>query len=385
VSQTIYFDNAATTFPKPEIVYETMDKVYRSIGVNAGRSSYRIAREANEIINETRTNLAKLVNFKTPNRIVFAPSATIAMNQIINGLKWDDRKTVYVTPFEHNAIMRPLHYIQKKHHIDIEIIQFDEKSFEIDMENLKINFSQKRPDYIFLSHVSNVTGYILPVELIAEVAKKYNAVIILDCAQSMGLLPIDTEKLDVDYLVFAGHKTLYGPFGIAGFIDKSDFKLSYFLAGGTGSDSLNLDMPDYYPTIYEVASPNIQAIAGLNAAIKWIDETGIDNIRIREEELTLRLTEGLSGIYGAKLYLPKKETDRTGIISCTFDDADSNEVGKLLDEYSIAVRTGYHCAPNIHNFLSTTAKGGTVRFSLSYFNTVEEIEYLINCLTDLDL
>jgi cysteine desulfurase family protein len=384
MKQTIYFDNAATTFPKPEIVYETMDKVYRSYGVNAGRSSYNLAREANKLINQTREGLAELVNVNNPNKVIFTPSATIAMNQIIFGLDWGMNKTVYVTPFEHNAIMRPLHYIRKKHNINIKTIPFDPETFELDYEKMTLEFSRSQPDFIFMSHVSNVTGFILPITRIVESAKKYDSTIVLDCAQSMGLIPIDAEELEVDYLVFAGHKTLYGPFGIAGFIDRSKISLNQYTIGGTGSDSLNLDMPDYYPAKYEAASHNIHAIAGLNAALRWIKDTSVQEISKKEMELTEKLIHGLKQIYGVKLYLPKNLQNHVGIVSCTFDDYKPDELGQLLDEdYDIAVRTGYHCAPIIHDFMATKDIGGTVRFSLGYFNDDKDIDHLLECLHEL--
>ena len=238
MEKTVYLDNAATTFPKPNSVYEDMDMFYRNFGVNAGRGSYKLAREASNLINETRNKLASLVNYDHAEKVIFAPSATIALNQIIGGIEWSENKTVYVTPFEHNAIMRPLEYIKEKYNIKIEVIPFDSVTFEVDIAALNLKFSRNSPDFIFMSHVNNVTGFILPVKEIIQASEKYNSVIILDCAQSMGLIPIDVKKIKADYFVFAGHKTLYGPFGIGGFIDNSKIKLSQTIVGGTGSDSL---------------------------------------------------------------------------------------------------------------------------------------------------
>ncbi|MBZ9634601.1 aminotransferase class V-fold PLP-dependent enzyme [Clostridium sp. FP1] len=384
MSNTIYLDNAATTFPKPEIVYKEMDSNYRKFGVNAGRSSYGLAREANNIISDTRKNLSELVGLDDYTKIIFTPSATIALNQIIGGLEWDSSKTVYVTPFEHNAIMRPLHYIQKKYNINIEVIPFDSETFELKRDEMQLKFATKYPDYIFMSHVSNVTGYILPIEEIISEGKKYDAIITVDGAQSVGLLPINIKNLDVDYLVFAAHKTLYGPFGIAGYIDNSSNSLNEFITGGTGSDSLNLNMPCKYPDKYEVASHNIQAIAGLNAAITWIKEVGIQNIFNKEKDLTEKLIQGLKDIYGIKLYLPKNMTNHVGIVSFNLNDYNPNELGQVLDgDFNIATRIGYHCAPLIHDFMNTKEKGGTVRVSLGYFNKQNDIEYIIKSLEKL--
>lgn len=384
MEKTIYFDNAATTFPKPNKVYEDMDMNYRSFGVNAGRSSYKLAREASDLISETRKKLAALVNYDQEEKVIFSSSATIALNQIIGGLDWDENKTVYVTPFEHNAIMRPLSYIKDKFNIQIEIIPFDPVTFELDIAELNLKFSRNFPDFIFMSHVSNVTGFILPVEEIIQASEKYNSVVVLDCSQSMGLIPIDVKKIKADYFVFAGHKTLYGPFGIGGFIDNSKVKLSAVITGGTGSDSLNLEMPDTYPGKYEAASPNILSIAGLHSALEWISDLGIDNIREKEIKLTKELIEGLKDIDEIKIYLPENLDNHVGIVSFNLENYNPDELGQILDEdFNIAVRTGYHCAPLIHNFLNTVDRNGTVRLSLGYFNESEDVEYMIRCLKEL--
>lgn len=384
MERTIYFDNAATTFPKPEVVYNQMDKFYRNFGVNAGRGSYALAREASRIIDKTRCLVSEIVNIDDANKVIFTASATQAMNQIINGLQWDEGKTVYVTPFEHNAIMRPLEYIRKKYNIRIEVIPFDNETFELDTDKLKFQFSMKHPDYIFISHVSNVTGYILPVDEIVNEAQKYNSIITLDCSQSMGLIPINVKKLNLDYFVFAGHKTLYGPFGIAGYIDNSKIILSEVLTGGTGSDSLNLSMPKETPGRYEAGSHNIQAIAGLNAALEWIKIEKIENIKEKEVKLTKKIIDGLKDIYGLKLYVHKNELRHVGIVSFNIEGYKPSELGQILDQdFNVAVRTGYHCAPLVHDFLKTREKGGTVRVSLGYFNNMEQIDYLLECLQEL--
>lgn len=384
MEKTTYLDNAATTFPKPNKVYEDMDIFYRNFGVNAGRGSYKLARDASKVIDDTRRKLASLVNFHHVERVIFTSSATIALNQIIGGLEWGENKTVYITPFEHNAVMRPLEYIREKFNIKIEIIPFDPITFELNIEELNLKFSRRFPDFIFMSHISNTTGFILPVEEIIQAAEKYNSVITLDCSQSIGLIPVDIKKIKADYFVFAGHKTLYGPFGIGGFIDNSKIKLSEFIIGGTGSDSLNLKMPDTYPAKYEAASPNILSIAGLNSALDWINDIGIDNIREKEVKLTRELIEGLKGIDGVKMYLPENLNNHIGIISLNVEGYNPTELGQILDQdFNIAVRTGYHCAPIIHNFINTENLGGTVRISLGYFNSIDDVNYLVRCFSEL--
>ncbi|WFD11310.1 aminotransferase class V-fold PLP-dependent enzyme [Tepidibacter hydrothermalis] len=381
----VYLDNAATTFPKPERVYEQMDKVGRAYGVNAGRSSYKLAKMANKLIDETKSELGSLVN-TNENDIVFSPSATIAFNQILQGLDFKTINNVYVTPFEHNAVMRTLNFLQKKYKFDIIIIPFDNKTFELDKSKLKIKFANNNPDIIIMSHVSNVTGYILPIEEIIQVASKYQPIVILDAAQSLGLISIDLSKLDVDFLVFAGHKTLYGPFGIAGFINNyKKGNLNEYILGGTGSDSLNLNMPEEGPLRYEAGSQNINAVAGLNASLKWIKETGVENIFRKKKILTEKIISKLQKLYDINLYIPNNLDRHIGIVSFCLGDYNSNELGQILDEeFNISVRSGYHCSPFMQEFLQTQHNSGTVRISLGYFNSEEDIDKLIESLEELE-
>lgn len=382
--KTVYFDNAATTFPKPEVVYSCMDAVNRNLAVNAGRGSYALAREATSIIDEARLNLGKLINVKNTKDVIFAPSATIALNQIILGLEWNEYQNIYVSPFEHNAVMRPLHYIQAKFGINIIEIPFNKGTLELELDNMKAMFASKQPDYVFLSHISNTTGYILPVERIIAESKKYSAVVILDCAQSMGLLPIDIQEMNADFLVYAGHKTLYAPFGIGGFIKNSNVVLNKVLNGGTGSDSLNLDMPDTSPMAFEAASPNVVAVAGLNAALKWQRGLSHNEVLSVEKKLSDYLIQQLNEIKGIKQYLPKDLQRHIGTVSFNLNGYNADDLGAILDQdFNIAVRTGYHCAPFIHELLETKDKKGTVRVSMSFFNTKQEIDYLVNALKEI--
>jgi cysteine desulfurase family protein len=385
VSELIYFDNAATTFPKPEEVYRQMDYANRNLSVNAGRGSYGLAMQASKLIEGTRKNLAELINLDVYNNVVLTPSATIALNQIIFGSTWDEYKNVYVTPFEHNAIIRPLKYLEKKYNIKIFVIPFDNETFELNIDKLKYDFSRNAPDYIFTTHISNVTGYIIPVEDIAEIARQYNPIITVDCSQSMGLLPIDCLKTSADYLVFAGHKSLYGPFGIGGFIDvRGKMELSEVILGGTGSDSLNPDMPNSLPHKYESASYNIQAISGLNAALNWIKSESVQEIYEKENILTAKVIDGLNQISGIRVYKPSDIKKITSIVSFNLHDLNANDVGLILDQdFNIAVRSGYHCAPLVHDFLNTRRTGGTVRISVGYFNNEKQIEYLLHSLRNI--
>jgi len=376
----IYLDNAATTFPKPEVVYQAMDKMNREGAVNAGRGSYRLAQAASKLIGETKDLLRQLVHVDISAAVVFAPSVTIAMNQIVNGLGLREKAVVYVSPYEHNAVARSIHELSKKRNLIIKEIPIN-SDLEIDLEKLKYEFSKDKPDAVFCTHVSNVTGYILPVEKMFEEAKRYGSINVLDAAQSMGLVQIRADLMQVDLIAFAGHKTLYGPFGIGGFINVSGVPLDVFISGGTGSDSLNLEMPSGKETRYESSSCNIVAIAGLNAALKVIDP---DVHMAHEKELGDYLIEKLSEIRSVKMYVPKDRTAHVGIVSFVVDGYNSEDIGTILDEdFDIAVRTGYHCAPFIHRHLKDLSTLGTVRIGIGQFTTKGEMDLLIEALKEI--
>ena len=376
--ESIYFDNAATTYPKPEIVYKTMDKLNREIGVNIGRGGYRKSREAYKIYQETKDLLKKLVS--SNGEVIFTSSATNAFNKLIYGLNIEKNANVYITPFEHNAVARPLNYYAKKNGFNIRIIPYNEE-FEVDWKKLGHNCSLEEPDYLFVNHISNVTGFINEPNKIIEFLSEYKPISIIDGAQSVGLLKINMIKENYDYLVFAGHKTLYGPFGVAGFMTKTNKeinKLEPMTHGGNGSDSLNTEVFNEH----EVGSPNIMSVFGLNASLKWLSEIGLDTMINKKLELTKYAIDKLVDIYGLKVY--EKENKQIGIISFTHSEYKPDILAQILDQdFDIAVRSGYHCAPYIHDLLETKYTGGTLRISLGYFSTRLEIDRLIMSLKEL--
>lgn len=378
----IYLDNAATTFPKPEKVWDVMDEMNRTCSINAGRGAYNLANRAASIIDETKGNIAKLVGLQESSKIIFTPSVTIAINQVLNGIEWTPGDIIYVSPYEHNAVARTVNLICKNYGVKMFEIPICANTLEIDIDALRYMFMKNPPKCVCVNAVSNVTGYILPIKEILETAKKYDAITIVDTAQALGLIPINIEELGADFIVFAGHKTLYGPFGIGGFIYNSQYNLKEFIVGGTGSDSLNLCMPSTIPAKYECSSQNIVSIAGLNAALKWRAERR--NIEEREHVLTQYTLQQLGKLSGIRLYVPEDQKKHIGIISLNICGYKAEDVGLLLDQdYGIAVRTGYHCAPFIHKWLKDQEYQGTVRISIGYFNTEEDIDIFINALKEL--
>lgn len=380
----IYLDNAATTFPKSEKVYQTMDDVNRRLAVNAGRGSYALAREATALIQKTKKCLADMVKADGMAEIVFTASATLAFNAIIGGINWQGDEVVYVSPYEHNAVMRTLYGYHKKYHFSIRELPLCE-DLSIDLERMSYLFAQTPPQILFLNMVSNVTGYVLPTDEIVACAKQYKCNVILDAAQALGMVPIDLREIGADFLVFAGHKALGGPFGVGGFIRQGSYQLHPVLYGGTGSNSLALDMPEGEEG-FEPGSPNIVAIAGLYAALEEIrDGTVRKNNWEKEKHKRKILVDGLSRLSSVKIYGTSVDERQAGIVSINLEGYRADELGMLLDEdYGIAVRTGYHCAPLIHRYLNDEIYGGTVRISLGHFTTPEDVQELITALQELE-
>ena len=376
----IYLDNAATTFPKPERVYTALETANRELSFNAGRGSYKAARAASAIIDDTKNRLLSLFHATGYADIVFTPSVTHALNQVLNGLDLTGNSVIYVSPYEHNAVARTVYQLSVNSGASVKMLPLT-KDLQIDLEKAKYQFSINSPSVVILNALSNVTGYILPVAEIFLMAKEYGAIPVLDAAQAAGLIDLDMPALNADVLCFAGHKTLMGPFGIGGFLIKHGITLKKVLTGGTGSASLTLDMPEEAPGRYEASSTNVVAIAGLNASLKGLD---INEHRKTLRELTEYLLEALNSIPSVNL-MGTFDTDKTlGIVSFVVEGYQSDEVGIILDdEYDIAVRTGYHCAPYIHDYLGDKPYHGTIRIGIGQFNTKEDIDALISAIKSL--
>lgn len=374
----IYLDNAATTYPKAEEVYLALDKANRELAFNAGRGAYVASQRVFDMITETRSLLADLVG-ATGEVVSFESSATEALNIIINGLDLSEGDTVYVSPFEHNAVIRPLYYLRKKKQIQIAILPFDKNTWDIDEEKMNDMFALKKPAAIFLSHVSNVTGYILPYEKVFSKAKQYKSINVLDCSQSLGVL--NPKKANIDFMVFAGHKSLYASFGVAGFMNLSNVHLNITKSGGTGSDSLNHEMAASGNLRYEAGSINGVAIAGLNASLKWLKK---NDIYSHEKQLTEYLIDKLRKESKIEVYLPESKDNILGIVSINVDGYQPSDVGMILSEdFGICVRTGYHCSPFVHDFIGSKDKLGTVRISLGAFSTQAEIDAICDAIMGL--
>lgn len=368
-----YFDNAATTYPKPECVYEFMDKFYRENGGSAGRGQYALAQTAGGLISDTRERIRELLHCPAK-QVVFTPTATIALNIIIQGIVKGGAKNIYISPFEHNAVTRTLHIFEIEDRIKVYQLNVTDE-LEYNLEKIRYQFDSVRPDAVIISHASNTIGLIAPVEEIFACAKKYDALTIVDMAQSAGLVDCNIGMESFDFAVFAGHKTLYGPTGISGFVMKSEIKLPLVIFGGTGFESANQDMPESIPERFEMGTLNIVGIAGLNAALKWIQDKTIEQISKKEERNRRKLLEILKRYDFIKIVGNNSDRRYVGIVSCLVEGISSDSAGNIFSKQGISVRTGLHCAPLAHRFINTFP-AGTVRFSVSYFTNEEDYRQL---------
>lgn len=372
-----YFDNAATTYPKPEKVYSFMDKFYRMNGGNAGRGQHALAQTAGTLIEETRTLIQRVLQCPAK-QVIFEPTATIALNIIIQGIIKLGIRNVYISPFEHNAVTRTLHHFEKDGAIKVHKLVVTQE-FKYDLEKIRYQFENIKPDFVIISHASNTIGLVAPVEEVFSLAKRFGAYTLVDMAQTAGLVDLNVGLNTIDFAVFAGHKTLYGPTGISGFVMEPSIELPPVIFGGTGYESANQDMPESLPEKYEMGTINIAGMAGLNAALKWILETSKEILIRREEENRLRLLEIINdydylhvvgNVYGQQY---------VGIVSCIMDGISSDSAARIFEQQDISVRTGLQCAPLAHQFLGTYP-AGTIRFSVSYFTTDEDFQKLQEAL-----
>lgn len=376
----IYLDNAATTFPKPEIVYKTMDTFYRTLGANPGRSGHKMAMLAEKEIEDTRNVIARLFGIKDPGRFIFTFNATDAINMGIKGLlKSGDH--VITTYLEHNAVSRALYGLEKRKVITITKARNSVEGF-IDPDDIK---SAIKPNtkLIVISHAPNVLGTIQPIQEIGNIARENNVIFMVDAAQTTCVCEIDVNKSYVDMLAFTGHKGPLGPTGTGGIYVGERVNLEPWREGGTGFEPASLSQPEELPFKLESGTPNTVGIAGLRAGIEYVLSKGISNIRTHEQKLIKILINALEHDRRFILYGTADINKKVGILSINIRGYKPLEVGAILDQsFDIAVRPGLHCAPFAHQMLGTFPDG-TVRISTGLFNTEDDINQLIKALNKI--
>lgn len=366
----MYFDNGATTYPKPEVV---LDKIYETMkykGGNSGRGMSSMSLDINRYIYNTRSIIAGLINAKNPMDISFTKNCTEALNFGIQGiLKKGDH--VITTSMEHNSVLRPLYELKEKGLIQLDIVWADEQGLV--EPNDFIAYIKDNTKLIISTHMSNLTGTIIDIGSIGQIARANEIIFMVDGAQSIGLIPIDVEEMNIDILAFPGHKNLLGPQGTGGLYVGPDVELEPILYGGTGSYSEDLNQPKTRPDRYEAGTLNGPGIVGLYYGIESIMENGMEKSYIDLKEKTRIFSEGIKPIEGVSIYGPIDFDKKGPIVSFNVEGINNEDLGFILDrDYNIITRTGYHCAPLAHRTIGT-GDTGCIRFSFGNFNTISEI------------
>lgn len=375
----IYFDNAATSWPKPEIVYEKTMEAMKDFGANPGRSGHAMSLKMDREIFTARAKVAEFFGGDNPLNLIFSKNCTDALNIAIKGA-YKEKSHVITSALEHNSVLRPLVHLRDEGHIELTIVEADEKGV-LHPEDFK-EAIRDNTDLCVITGMSNLVGTITPLDEIIKVLKEKDVFVIVDGAQCVGYLDIDVKKQNIDILCFPGHKSLLGPMGTGGLYINTDRVLRTVEEGGTGSFSQDLNMPKIYPDRLEGGTLNGPSIVGLGYGIDFINETGLEKIRELENKHRDDFIEGVKNIPGIEIYGPLDE--RQGpVVTLNMEGIDSSALAYKLDQdYGIATRAGFHCAPLAHKTIGTEEKGA-VRFSFSYFNTDEEIDKGIEALKNI--
>jgi cysteine desulfurase / selenocysteine lyase len=381
---TIYLDNAATSFPKPDCVYAATDTYMREMGVAFGRGSHAGTSDAARLVAQCRQRLARILDAESGDRVAFTFNCTDGLNLLLRGLlRKGDR--VVTSTLEHNSVLRPLQQLKSELDLDLVHVDFDADIGVVDAEAFAQVLHSKQTRLAVLNHASNVTGVVQPVETISAAANETGALLMLDAAQTVGHLPFSVRDLNVDMLASAGHKGLLGPLGtgIVYIREGLEAEVLPIRSGGTGTDSESLLQPAVMPTKFESGNLNMPGLAGLNAAAEWILQQSVDGLHAQISQLATRASESLRKISGVRVF-GGAAVQNVGIVSFTLDGMDSQDVAAVLDQsFQIRCRAGLHCAPLVHKTLGTIPAGGTVRLSPGPFTVQADVEKAVEAVTQL--
>lgn len=379
----VYFDNAATTFPKPPEVLQAVNNYLLTIGANPGRSGHSLAIAAGKIVFSCRNAIANFFGLSNPMHVVFTSNATEALNMAISGIA-ENGCHIITSCMEHNSTIRPLHFLHKLGKIDLSIIPADSGGL-CDPHDLKKAIRNNTKAVVF-NHVSNVNGCVQPLDEIGKICRDFGLVFIVDAAQSAGIIPINMKKLNIDLLGIPGHKGLYGPVGTGSLLINDEFdisKLKPLKFGGTGSLSDSIEQPEFLPDMLESGTLNVAGISGLTAGVTRIQLEGLSKIRKHKQKLEKYFLEKAAAEINSFKHFNNALSPEVGVISFVLEDKSVSEVAQILSErYKIMCRHGLHCAPLAHQTLGTFPRG-TLRFAFSIFNTLEEIEYAVRALKEI--
>ncbi|SDC49741.1 aminotransferase class V-fold PLP-dependent enzyme [Halanaerobium congolense] len=374
----IYFNNAATSWPKPDIVYQAADEFFRSSGINPGRSGTSGEQDAAQIIFETREKIADFFSIGNSAQLVFNSGSTESLNTVIKGVL-EKGDHVITSKLEHNSVLRPLERLKIEKEITVDYIEFNPKTAEIEYQSLK-NAVKNNTKLIIISHASNVLGTVNNLQRIGEIAAAEDILFLVDAAQTAGVIPIDVDKMKIDFLAVPGHKSLFGPPGIGALYVRDHELIRPLKEGGTGTNSLSVQQPKIMPDYLEAGTLNTPGIIGLGAGIEFIQTEGLKLIHQQEMRLLKKLINGLKILPEIKIYGKKDIDNRTAVTAFNLAALSSNQLAfKLQHEYNIQLRGGLHCAPLLHKFLGTDNQG-MLRLSPGYFNTEAEVDEFLNIL-----
>ena len=381
MNHQIYLDNSATSFPKPDVVYEFMCNFYKSHGVSPGRSGFDAAIETEEVVHETRKMLTRLFNGDDPNHLTFSYNASDSLNMVLQGLiRSGDH--VITTKLEHNSVLRPLYHLSMDRAVEVTHVSFDKHGY-VDPDDIK-KAIRKNTKVVVVNHSSNVIGTIQPIAAIGKICKEAGVLFVVDGSQSAGAVPIDMKAMCIDVLVFTGHKCLMGPTGIGGSYIMDGIPVKGTRFGGTGVRSAQKTHLEEFPYRMECGTLNLVGVAGLHAGVKWITEMGIENLHQREISLWDKLRQGVQNIENVITYCADSVENQNPVLSLNTRGFESGDVGTMLDvDYNIACRTGLQCAPLVHEVIGTDKIHGTVRMSVGPFNTEPEIDAAIEAIREI--
>lgn len=372
----IYLDNAATTIYKPPQVGEAILWAMREMG-NSGRGAYGESLQASRTIYEARTALARLFGCSGADHVVFTSNATEALNMAIQGII-QEKDHVITTDLEHNSVLRPLYRLEEEKGVQLSFVKANERG-RIDIEEF-ITLIQPNTKAIICTHGSNLTGNLTDIKKIGAIAREHNLLFIVDGSQTAGVIPIDMEEMNIDVLCFTGHKSLLGPQGTGGMCIGSEVEIRPLKVGGSGIKTYDREHPRELPARLEAGTLNGHGIGGLLAAVNYIEETGIDVIWRKEQELAKAFYDRISKLEGVKIYGDFETWERAPIIAINLKEYDSAQVSDELEQvYGISTRPGGHCAPRLHQALGTMEQGA-VRFSFSWHNTMDDVEAAVDAL-----
>ncbi len=379
----IYFDNAATAWPKPEQVYRFMDQFYRTHGVNPGRSGYDLAIETGSLLDRLRKRMTRFFggDEDASDRLIFSYNVTDALNLVIPGLV-SHGDHIVTTNLEHNSVIRPVNHMVRDYGAEATFVPFDSSGF-VDPEAIA-RAIRPNTKLVIVNHGSNVIGTVQPIADIGRVCHEHGVTFVVDMAQTAGVIPINMKAMNVDVVAFTGHKALMGSMGIGGLCIRKHVIVKQTRSGGTGVRSINPYHLEEYPWRLEYGTPNLVGVAALWAGQDWLEESGVEQVHAREMRLAEKLVDGLRQIEGVQLYCCDSLRNHLSTVLMNIEGADPGDVGVMLDvDHNIATRTGLHCAPLVHKQLGTLERDGGVRFSIGAFNTEAEVDLAIVAIAQI--